>query len=275
MGWDKFFMEGLQNGVDIALKKKVMEQEAEKWKEEKSIKMLSANLVPDPQGAISMNGEKYSRLPLQTPDLSSLSLGSGGQLGLTGATVNPEGGISYTIGQTPEAKVTEQATIAQQKENETALGKAERLKTVGNTIEKQWLKTSPYKGAITKTGLVPALGAWDILKKGIGATDAQRQDQAYASFIAGIRAQLARGMGDVGNLSEYEQRAVIQLVPNLMDSYESGMLKLGQLAQLVEDIKTTRKGKQGVDMQTFAINGTTYNIPKDKVSDFKKAKGIK
>jgi len=167
-----------------------------------------------------------------------------------------------------------QTNIAVQKENETAISKSNRLKTVGKTIENAWLKTSPYKGAITKTGLVPVLGLWDILKKGAGATSAQQQDQAYASFVKGVRAQLARGMGDVGNLSEYEQRAVVQLVPSLMDSYESGSLKLGQLAQLVEDIKTTRGGKSGKEMETFDINGIKYNIPKDKVEAFKKAKGL-
>jgi len=174
-----------------------------------------------------------------------------------------------------QIETQQQTETAQAKEREVAIGKAERLKTVGKTIEKQWLNTSPYRGAITKTGLVPALGMWDIIKKGAGATDAQRRDQAYASFISGVRAQLARGMGDVGNLSEYEQRAVIQLVPTFMDSYESGMLKLGQLAQLVDDIKTTRGGKQGKEMQTFEVEGVKYNIPKDKIDAFKKAKGIK
>jgi hypothetical protein len=168
-----------------------------------------------------------------------------------------------------------QSDIAVKKENEVAISKSNRLKTVGKTIENAWLKTSPYKGAITKTGLVPLLGAWDVIKKGMGATNAQQQDQAYASFVQGVRAQLARGMGDVGNLSEYEQRAVVQLVPSLMDSYESGNLKLGQLAQLVEDIKTTRGGKSGSSMETFDVNGIKYNIPKDKVDAFKAAKGIK
>jgi len=171
-----------------------------------------------------------------------------------------------------EMEITKQADIAKLKENEVALGKAERLNTVMKTVEKQWLKTSPYKGAITKTGLVPVLGAWDIIKKGVGATDAQQKDQAYANFVSGIRAQLARGMGDVGNLSEYEQRAVIQLAPTLLDSYESGMKKIGQMAEFIEDIRTTRN-KQGVFQYT--VEGQTYSIPKDKVEAFKKAKGIK
>ncbi len=169
-------------------------------------------------------------------------------------------------------EIEKQAEATQRKENEIALGKSERLNTVMQTIEKQWLKTSPYRGAITKTGLVPILGAWDIIKKGAGATEAQQNDQAYANFISGIRAQLARGMGDVGNLSEYEQRAVIQLAPTLMDSYESGQKKIGQMAQFIEDIRTTRQ-KSGKFQYT--IDGKTYDIPKDKVEAFKKAKGIK
>ena len=201
------------------------------------------------------------------------SMGGSNGMGITGATLGKDG-VSLNIGQTPLAKAESAAQEAQIKEREVAIGKAERLKTVGKSIETSWLKTSPYKGAITKTGLVPVLGMWDVVKKGAGATSAQRQDQAYASFVSGIRAQLARGMGDVGNLSEYEQRAVVQLVPSLLDSYESGQLKLGQLAQLVEDIKTTRGGKSGKEMETFNIKGIQYNIPKDKVEAFKKAKGL-
>jgi len=170
-----------------------------------------------------------------------------------------------------QLEVAKQAEAAKLKENEVALGKSERLNTVMKTIEKQWLKTSPYKGAITKTGLVPILGLWDIIKKGVGATEAQQNDQAYANFISGIRAQLARGMGDVGNLSEYEQRAVVQLAPTLMDSYESGQKKIGQMAEFIEDIRTTRR-KEGISQYT--INGKTYKIPKDKVEAFKKDMGL-
>jgi hypothetical protein len=168
--------------------------------------------------------------------------------------------------------VTEQAQIAQQKENEVALGKATRLETVGKTMEKEWLNTSPYKGKITGTGLVPALGLWDVVKKGLGATDAQRQDQAYSDFVQGVRAQLARGMGDVGNLSEYEQRAVIRLLPTLFDSYESGKLKLQKLFGMVNDLRSVRQ-KQG--FSEFTVGGVNYKIPSNKVDAFMKAKGLK
>jgi hypothetical protein len=166
----------------------------------------------------------------------------------------------------------EQGQIAQQKENEVALGKATRLETVGKTMEKEWLKTSPYKGKITGTGLVPVLGLWDVVKKGLGATDAQRQDQAYSDFVQGVRAQLARGMGDVGNLSEYEQRAVIRLLPTLFDSYESGKLKLQKLFGMVEDLRGVRQ-KRG--FSEFTVEGVNYKIPSDKVESFMKAKGLK
>jgi hypothetical protein len=113
---------------------------------------------------------------------------------------------------------------------------------------------------------------WDVLKKGIGATDAQQRDQVYANFVKGVRAQLARGMGDVGNLSETEQVAVIQLIPTLMDSYESGIKKFEQISQLVEDIRKTRGGEKG--LSNFVVDGVSYDIPKDKVEAFKKAKGL-
>ena len=171
-------------------------------------------------------------------------------IGITGYDLDPiSGDLKVKFGQTPETEVQQQAQTAKAKEREIAISKAERLQVVGESAKKQWLKTSPYGGAITRTGLVPVLGQWDILKKGIGATSAQRQDQVYSDFVQGIRAQLARGMGDVGNLSEYEQRAVIRLIPNLYDSYETGMLKLGQLGQLVEDIKATRGKSTSQELQ--------------------------
>jgi hypothetical protein len=163
-------------------------------------------------------------------------------IGLTGFTLDPTtGDLRISFGQTPEAKIKEQSQLAAAKERETTISKAERLEAVGNRVKQEWIKTSPYKGLITKAGLVPALGAWDILKKGLQATSAQRADLAYADFVQGIRAQLARGMGDVGNLSEYEQKAVIRLIPKLTDSYETGLLKMQQLSGLVDDIRQTRK----------------------------------
>ena len=47
-----------------------------------------------------------------------------------------------------QLEIEKQAEAAKLKENEVALGKSERLNTVMKTIENQWLKTSPYRGAI-------------------------------------------------------------------------------------------------------------------------------
>jgi len=239
---------------------------------ENQIALAKAGLMPNPQGDINIGGQNYSRRPPIMPDLSGIiGKGSNG-IGFTGGNINPmTGDMSITFGQTPESKINEQSMVAAAKERETAIGKANRLQKVGESVQREWLKTSPYKGLITKTGLVPVLGMWDIVKKGAGATDAQQRDQAYASFVKGIRAQLARGMGDVGNLSETEQQAVSELVPTLFDSYESGIKKLEQISALVEDIRKTRD-TQG--FSTFTIDGTNYKIPREKVKAFMKAKGL-
>lgn len=216
---------------------------------------------------------KYTKQTQVSPLGSILPYLAGNNgIGVTGATLDPVSGrTTINLGQTSGSKIKEQASIAQAKEREISIGKANRLERVGNRIKEEWFKTSPYKGAIVKTGIVPLLGLWDVIKKGAGATNAQRQDQAYVDFINGVRAQLAKGMGDVGNLAEQEQKAVLRLVPTLMDSYESGILKFEKIAALVEDIRKTRETRGYTD---FTIEGKNYRIPQEEVEDFMKDMGI-
>lgn len=272
------FKTAFNNSQDNRLKKQQLDQEQafRNWQMqnqgvENQIALVKANLAPDPQGGINIGGQKYSRQAPMMPDFSKLMGGNSGEIGLTGFSIGTDGMPTMQFGQTPESKIKEQSMIAAAKERETAIGKANRLQKVGESVQREWLKTSPYKGIITKTGLVPVLGMWDVLKKGMGATDAQQRDQAYASFVKGIRAQLARGMGDVGNLSETEQKAVSELVPTLFDSYESGLKKLEQISALVQDIRKTRD-QQG--FSEFTIDGKNFRIPRDKVKSFMKAKGL-
>lgn len=261
-------------GVGALMQRRQEAQQAmEQWKAEQQMKAAQGGLMPNPNGEFVVGNQRYSRQPPMMPDLSKLGLGGMNGLGVTGATVDPmTGETKLSIGQTSESKIKEQSRIASAKEVETAIGKSNRLQTVGNTVKEQWLKTSPYKGLITKTGLVPVLGMWDVIKKGVGATSAQQNDQVYSNFVKGVRAQLARGMGDVGNLSETEQAAVVQLIPTLMDSYESGIKKFEQIAALVEGIRKTRN-TQGYS--EFTVDNKSYRIPSDKVEAFMKAKGLK
>jgi hypothetical protein len=63
---------------------------------------------------------------------------------------------------------------------------------------------------------------------------------AYHSFIRGIRPILSRGLGDVGNLSETEQQAAMELLPNDKDNYQTGVEKLKNFRDLLNlKINTT------------------------------------
>lgn len=141
-----------------------------------------------------------------------------------------------------QQKAISEATTGQVKEATLASSKANRLERLADFIGKKFQTTSPYsmKNKAVKAGMMPLLGAADIAKKGFQATDAQKNDKLYADFVDGVRAQLARGMGDVGNLSEYEQKAVLKLVPTLMDTAEVGAEKIRGIKELAAEIRKAR-----------------------------------
>lgn len=49
---------------------------------------------------------------------------------------------------------------------------------------------------------------------------------AYMANIQGMRSQIARGLGEVGNLSVYEQKYAVNLLPKLTDNAETRAAKL-------------------------------------------------
>lgn len=157
--------------------------------------------------------------------------------------------------QAQQRKVEEQSALAAGKETSVNISKVQRLETIGRRIEKEWLTTSPYsrKNLSIKVGLMPLLGAWDVVKSNLQATPAQENDKAYRNFVNLIRAQLARGMGDVGNLSEYEQAAVVGGIPTLMDTKETGIKKLQKIFRLVQDIRNARnRGNMLIGQNKYA-----------------------
>lgn len=59
---------------------------------------------------------------------------------------------------------------------------------------------------------------------------------AYESNLEGMKALIARGLGDVGNLSDVEQRNAVKLLPNITDNAETR-------AQKIENFRTLMKMK--------------------------------
>lgn len=154
----------------------------------------------------------------------------------------------------PEAKIIEKSIT----ENVPAINKANTLESVYNNIEDLWLKTEPKeKGGI---GMLTA-GPYDYMAAGLQRNPKEIASKEYLDFIGGIRALLARGMGDVGNLSEYEQKAVIQSVPKIgpfgQDIKQTGTNKMANLRKVINDIKEARK--QGMSLEAY--QGNTGNKP--------------
>jgi hypothetical protein len=141
----------------------------------------------------------------------------------------------------PEAKrisntmeVEQQANMAAAKESAVNQNKLNRMNAILDTVQTEWEKTTPPG---TRSSAFPfvgrALAGVSALGARLQTTPGQVADSSYISFINGIRAQLARSMGDVGNLSETEQKAAMNLVPTITDTKEVGLKKIQMIRDLV------------------------------------------
>ena len=196
----------------------------------------------------------YRKLGIKAPDSEIVELD--GRIAIASKGIEEaEACNQEELQQNLQQKVEEQSALAAGKETSVNISKVQRLETIGRRIEKEWLTTSPYsrKNLSIKVGLMPLLGAWDVVKSNLQATPAQENDKAYRNFVNLIRAQLARGMGDVGNLSEYEQAAVVGGIPTLMDTKETGIKKLQKIFRLVQDIRNARnRGNMLIGQNKYA-----------------------
>lgn len=165
------------------------------------------------------------------------------------------------FGEETQREAQKAATIGAEKEKQLNISKITRLGDITNIIEQKFLETNPHPGV-----LGPILGMLDVWASNLQATKGQQTDKAYRDFIKGMRAQLARGMGEVGNLSEPEQKAAMDLMPSLLDSKETGLKKLENLRGLIRSI-TNRTGKQQTSLQSFVSEAEAEkaNLPKETI----------
>jgi hypothetical protein len=136
-----------------------------------------------------------------------------------------------------EIAASVEAEKASEKEKQVNATKVGRLSNLIDVIEKKYDET--------KTPSNPILRAGETFSRNLQLTNNQRTDKAYADFLGGVRAQLARAMGDVGNLSEYEQKAVMELVPTLLDDPKTAKIKIKNLRDFIKQVQTSAgiKGK--------------------------------
>ncbi len=149
-------------------------------------------------------------------------------------------------------------------ENVPAIQKIDTLDSVFSNIEEAWKKTIPKK----KGGLLqPLAGTFSKLGSLQQRTTEEIDTKTYLDFVGGIRALLARGFGDVGNLSEFEQRAVLSAVPSIFpfeDIEQTGSDKIKQLKKVIGDIKESRK--KGMALEDFQLQ-SNQPIEKNKKLD--------
>lgn len=179
--------------------------------------------------------------------------------------VAPSGSQVVPFPVSPEQQAQQQANVASLKDQTTRGNKLKELNKVIDFFE-------------TKLGEIPVGGGFSGMAEGAGQVVSGKMGKnpkaaAYMSDIKGLRSQIARGLGEVGNLSEYEQKYASNLLPQLTDNAETRQAKLKNFRDYIQ----TKLGgvPSGDNFETFNIEGRTYSIPADKVESFKKAKGIK
>lgn len=218
-------------------------------------------------------GQEQGNMPIQgdlVPNANNASVGTPGGINLTFGDII-KGRLKQKYGievpQTQEEiqsgiqqKATEQAVVAAEKERQVNLGKVRRLNSIANIIETKWLETQPQKG-----GLGRLLGMASIPMSSLQMNRGQQTDYAYRTFVKGMRAQLARAMGDVGNLSEPEQKAAMDLVPKLDDSYEVGTKKLQTIRDFVKSIES---GNVDIAKDILGKTSTTEEQSGNKVGKY-------
>ena len=129
-------------------------------------------------------------------------------------------------------KATADAMAAAEKEKITNATKVGRLSNIIDLIETKYAETKTPSG---RSGFIRR--PMETFSRGLQMTENQRIDKAYADFRTGARAQLARAMGEVGNLSESEQKAAMDLVPDLLDDPRTAAKKIQNLRDFVKQIQ--------------------------------------
>lgn len=148
------------------------------------------------------------------------------------------------------------ARKAAEKDRQLNIGKVSRLTNLVDLIETEYTKTK------TPTGLSGILRRpLETFTRGIQITENQRQDKAYGEFIKGMRVQLARALAEVGALSEPEQKAALDLVPDLLTDPRTAAIKFKQLRDLV----ITVQGRLEESQMPENINN--QNIQSSNLSD--------
>lgn len=156
--------------------------------------------------------QKSEQMPVYTIDPTS------GEM--RGVGIVPKGAkvISPSMMYSPEQKADIQVSTAARKDEGV---RNQKLKGLMGTID----------FFEQKIGEIPAgAGLMGRIKGSKTAIEGMLQTNpdaaAYMASVEGMRSQIARGLGEVGNLSEYEQKYAVRLLPGITDNAETRAKKI-------------------------------------------------
>lgn len=234
---------------------------AQKKLDEINRKGQEENNVDISQGNISVEDSQSNKGPEKPPPLFIPDPRGRDEFGHVQYIDNPDRKLFDDI-KKEERSIDLVAKKAAEKDRQVNISKISRLNNITDIIEKEYEKTKTPGGM---TGFLrrPA----ETFSRNLQITDNQRQDKAYGDFAKGMRVQLARAMSEVGNLSEPEQKAALDLIPNLLDDPRTAKIKLQQLRDLVNTVKDNSSNN---DSNNIPSVGQTFNG--EKVLGVKKIK---
>jgi len=201
-------------------------QQRQQQDEENKIKLLQMGYVsndtqtPQQEGispSISIGGKLYKFNPELLATKPVYTINPQGGLEQIGAIPKTGQVISPTTLQTPQEKQNQEVTTAVKKDAMTRLNKLKELIPVIDHFDNVM---SSIETGIGLSGRFKGIG-----KGALAWTQIDPFVSTAFSEIKGLRPQIVRGLGDVGNLSETEQKAGEQLVPNPDDSTDTKLLK--------------------------------------------------
>ena len=256
-----------EDEIQLLREKSRIEQESPLFKAEQRAKVLgiASQMNIDPREASSMIGYNPDELfqPAQASSILPQPMekpvfGGGVQLPaqpkLGGQSNLMVKDYEQKMGRLQPKNIIDVDAMTQEKTLEKAVSeavpaiqKANTLDAYVDNIESMWLKTNPReKGSLA----LPVFGAMDWLKAQTQETEEDINTKAYIDLVNATRALPARAFGDVGNLSEYEQKAVKGgLASAIFDIKKTGKLKFDNLRKIVADIKKARK--QGMKLEEY------------------------
>jgi len=265
--WGTIFADSFSTSYNASkqnkLKKQEMEAEAEKWKktllQDEALKMLGMGyeqaITPEQSKSMPLDqfnnyitggtgnaaqpmtqigGNFYKKNENMASGKPIFTIDETGNLKQVGNVPKGSQVVTPSAMMTPVAKAQMTMEMGAKanalKDTQLNLSKVQRLNPIIDSVETEWMKTNPLSSA--QGGRLSG-----ITKSAMAFTQTDPQASSYKSFIKGFRAQLARAMGDVGNLSEPEQKAAMDLVPLLSDTLEVGQEKLNKVRAFITNLE--------------------------------------